>query len=170
MKTNRVYRKIDKNDPICQVRHFTTGSNKGFVLIEIIIALSIFIIIIPSIFYTYITTEKLILNNICRMQKEKEMDYLCSFLRQDLKTATDFSQSVNSFSFTNQDLATISYYIEDSKLKRKTTGVNKKSQTLIINNDLKIINMVIEKTPFLLDLDLKSDLGENKIRIMLPNE
>lgn len=145
-------------------------NHNGFVLMEMLIVLGILILIIPTIFYSYLATEKLILGNINLVQKQNEFDYLSSFIKQDLKTAVNFSQTANGFSFSNQDADQIDYYLQEQKLKRKTTSFNKKSQTSIITNDLKIKSLSVNKTPFLLDLSFTSDLGTNKIRISLPNE
>jgi len=157
--TKKIQRKIDK---------YTKA--KGFVLIEVIIVLGMLILIVPTIFYSYFTTEKLMLGNINRVQKQNEFDYLTSFIRQDLKTAVTFSQSVNGFSYSNQDADQVDYYLQDHKFKRKTTSLNKKSQTFIITNALKINSLAVSKTPFLLELTFNSDLGTNKIRVSLPNE
>ncbi len=140
------------------------NNNKGFILLEIIIALAVFILILPIIFTSFLNLENKCFKTIDIIQKNDETAFLTNFITNDLKQAVSLILINNGFYFYNQANEKITYILENNKIKRKYNN-----NTLILNNTVKINSFNTEKNNAIIILRIASDFKNNQLNIFLPN-
>tara|TARA_B100001142_G_scaffold184738_1_gene184049 strand:+ start:123 stop:536 length:414 start_codon:yes stop_codon:yes gene_type:complete len=93
--------------------------NKGYSIIELLLALCIVSILLPSMITVIISSFRYIaitLNQQLRIQDHLFIDHL---MRQEIAKSTSYQFKNNTLTLFNKDDKSITYYIHQNKLKRR---------------------------------------------------
>jgi hypothetical protein len=99
---------------------FSSRKQKGFLLTELIISITILLMVMPVMFGSYLQIQKNIAGVYSRIVTENEKAYVLSFLKNDLKHSRNivfFGQ--DKLEFENLDDDYIKYFIKNNRLGRK---------------------------------------------------
>jgi hypothetical protein len=143
--------------------------NKGIFLVELLITITLIMLVLPTIYFSYLYTEKIILNNLYTITKNNEFLAIRFFLEHDFREFTQIN-SVIDLKGINLENDIITYACKNYYLKRTIQSATKQAQVSNLNSLLKIYDLSATKSNHLLRINLKTDIGDKQIAIFLPNE
>lgn len=116
---------MDAHTMRCQCSHQRHEAEAGYTLVEIIVAVSVFALLLGSAGGVYLSFTRGQRSNLGQATVLGEIETFFESLERDLRTGfgTTFASTGNSFSFTNQDRQNVSYQLSGTRIRRLANGV-----------------------------------------------
>ena len=142
------------------------SSQKGYLLIEIIISLAILSFALPSITTSYLTMQKNISTIYQKIVQKNELTYFYNFLHTDLRKSKKIHQTGSNYlEFQNMQNETIIYLLKNHKIGRK------KKSTFYLTEKLSVQSFSSSHISTQnLELKIKFTNQEKTYVFYLPNE
>jgi type II secretory pathway pseudopilin PulG len=144
----------------------------GFLLLELLIAISILSISLPSIYKTYLQTQNKITKMHVLITNESEFRYIETIFQEDLRSFQKEIETNKLFAFTTITNETIKYNLKNNKIQKEKIKAGKTKGAIYYLNDKLTINTLninkISNNEIQITIGTEKS-GQREIKVFLVN-
>ena len=106
------------------MRHLIKRKDKGFTMVELIVAIAIFSIVITIVVSLFMTALKGYRKNLALQNVQDNARFIVDFIAKELRMATINSGTSNSLNITRSDGTAVTYLLSSNNLTRTAGGTS----------------------------------------------